>query len=51
MGSIDGKWDDDEYSVIGDKGEVGFIDYQEDKSLVIIQMKRVPSSFLFLSPL
>lgn len=33
MGSIDGKWDDDEYSVIGDKGEVGFIDYQEDKSV------------------
>ncbi|KAF2285412.1 hypothetical protein GH714_003619 [Hevea brasiliensis] len=33
MGSVDGKWDDDEYSVIGDKGEVGFIDYQEDKSV------------------
>ncbi|XP_050216719.1 probable RNA helicase SDE3 [Mercurialis annua] len=34
MGSVDGKWgDDDEYSVIGDKGEIGFIDYQDDRSV------------------
>ena len=33
MGTLDGKWDDDEYSVIGDKGEIGFIDYQDDKSV------------------
>ncbi|EEF45264.1 ATP-dependent helicase NAM7, putative [Ricinus communis] len=33
MGTIEGKWDDDEYSVIGDKGEIGFIDYQDDKSV------------------
>ncbi|GAV64228.1 AAA_11 domain-containing protein/AAA_12 domain-containing protein [Cephalotus follicularis] len=25
--------DDDEYSVIGDKGEIGFIDYEDDKSV------------------
>ncbi|CAI0465898.1 unnamed protein product [Linum tenue] len=38
MGSVAGsKWDDDddgEYSVIGDKGEIGFIDYQEDRSVL-----------------
>ncbi|KDP40205.1 hypothetical protein JCGZ_02203 [Jatropha curcas] len=33
MGSVDGGWDDDEYSVIGGKGEIGFIDYQDDKSV------------------
>ncbi|XP_065863274.1 probable RNA helicase SDE3 [Euphorbia lathyris] len=33
MGTIDGKWDDDQFSVIGDKGEIGFIDYQDDKSV------------------
>ncbi|KAH7522288.1 hypothetical protein FEM48_Zijuj07G0122400 [Ziziphus jujuba var. spinosa] len=27
------KWDDDECSVIGDKGEVGFIDFDDDKSV------------------
>lgn len=26
-------WDDDEYSVIGDKGEIGFIDFEDDKSV------------------
>ncbi|KAL5712554.1 RNA helicase [Ranunculus cassubicifolius] len=30
MGS---NWDDDECSVIGDKGEIGFIDYEDDKSV------------------
>ncbi|CAL1377635.1 unnamed protein product [Linum trigynum] len=36
MGSIaDSKWDDEdgEYSIISYKGEIGFIDYQEDKSV------------------
>ncbi|KAF2284243.1 hypothetical protein GH714_020046 [Hevea brasiliensis] len=33
MGTFDGKWDDYEYSVIGDKGKIGFIDYQEDQSV------------------
>ncbi|KAK9288065.1 hypothetical protein L1049_016511 [Liquidambar formosana] len=31
MGSVG--WDDDECSVIGDKGEIGFIDYEDDKSV------------------
>ncbi|ONK60474.1 uncharacterized protein A4U43_C08F18870 [Asparagus officinalis] len=26
-------WDDEEYSVIGEKGEVGFLDFEEEKSL------------------
>ncbi|WCJ23821.1 P-loop containing nucleoside triphosphate hydrolases superfamily protein [Euphorbia peplus] len=33
MGTINRKSDDDEYSVIGDKGEIGFIDFQDDKSV------------------
>ncbi|CAN0896914.1 Probable RNA helicase SDE3 [Linum grandiflorum] len=35
MGSVAGtKWEDDgEYSVIGDKGEIGYIDYQDDRSV------------------
>ncbi|GLU08898.1 hypothetical protein SLE2022_257820 [Rubroshorea leprosula] len=32
MGTVGDNWDD-EYSVIGDKGEVGFIDYEDDKSV------------------
>lgn len=28
-----GKWDDDECSVIGEKGEIGFIDFDDDKSV------------------
>ncbi|CAN1807994.1 Probable RNA helicase SDE3 [Linum perenne] len=35
MGSVAGSKceDDGEYSVIGDKGEIGYIDYQDDKSV------------------
>lgn len=33
MGTIFGDNSDDEYSVIGDKGEVGFIDYEDEKSV------------------
>lgn len=33
MDAFGGKWDDDECSVIGDKGEVGFIDFDDDKSV------------------
>uniref|UniRef100_A0A5B7BCG1 RNA helicase n=1 Tax=Davidia involucrata TaxID=16924 RepID=A0A5B7BCG1_DAVIN len=32
MGSVADKWDE-ERSVIGDKGEIGFIDYEDDKSV------------------
>lgn len=33
MSAFGGKYDD-EYSVIGDKGEIGFIDYEDDKSVL-----------------
>ncbi|KAM5569455.1 putative RNA helicase SDE3 [Rosa sericea] len=33
MSTIGGKWDDDECSVIGDKGDIGFIDFKDDKSV------------------
>lgn len=32
MSTVGGKWDEDECSVIGDKGDIGFIDFNDDKS-------------------
>jgi helicase MOV-10 len=33
MSTVGGKWDEEECSVIGDKGDIGFIDFNDDKSV------------------
>ncbi|OMO85646.1 putative RNA helicase SDE3 [Corchorus olitorius] len=43
MGTVSEKWDD-EYSVIGEKGELDFIDYEDEKSVCNYQIEEGPVS-------
>ncbi|KAL5810967.1 hypothetical protein ACOSQ3_027702 [Xanthoceras sorbifolium] len=39
MGTVGDNWD--ECSVIGEKGEIGYIDYEDDKSVLPVKMQEM----------